>query len=185
MNNSKVAYSVMFACTPFQVLPVYILFRAKNLWQSWVMNGPKHARYGVTKNGWFNEESFTDTFNTIFRVHWAEKLDGPKVMIGDNLASHFSIEVLQKCIELEIRFVTLPTNSTHLTQVLVRYTYCNQMHVLLDGRVTNQSPANPWHSMQNKEARLYPYHDLAHRKQFSQLDFEDGVVCVSEALLIV
>ena len=43
---------------------------------------------------------------------------GPKVVMGDNLSSHFSDEVLKLCKQHNIRFVCLPPNSTHITQPL-------------------------------------------------------------------
>jgi len=39
-------------------------------------------------------------------------------MIGDNLASHISLAVIEKCKDYNIRFILLPPNSTHLCQPL-------------------------------------------------------------------
>lgn len=39
-------------------------------------------------------------------------------MIGDNLASHLSLEIIKKCEENNIAFIFLPPNSTHLCQPL-------------------------------------------------------------------
>lgn len=39
-------------------------------------------------------------------------------MIGDNLSSHLSIDLIRECKEKDIHFVFLPANSTHLTQPL-------------------------------------------------------------------
>ena len=36
------------------------------------------------------------------------------MILGDNLASHFSEEVLTKCKDFNITFVCLPSNSTHM-----------------------------------------------------------------------
>ena len=41
-----------------------------------------------------------------------------KVLIGDNLSSHINQAVIDQCTELNIAFVCLPANSTHLTQPL-------------------------------------------------------------------
>ena len=38
--------------------------------------------------------------------------------LGDNLASHFDSEVLELCEKHKIKFITLPPNSTHITQPL-------------------------------------------------------------------
>jgi hypothetical protein len=40
------------------------------------------------------------------------------VLIGDNLGSHLSISVIEKCQELNIRFVLFLANSTHMCQPL-------------------------------------------------------------------
>ncbi|XP_034241768.1 uncharacterized protein LOC117645575 [Thrips palmi] len=49
---------------------------------------------------------------------WARALDGPKVVIGDNVSSHFSKNVFELCAENDIKFVCLPPNATHLLQPL-------------------------------------------------------------------
>ena len=59
---------------------------------------------------------FTDWFETMFLPH-AKCLEGRKVLIGDNLASHFT-EVLHLCELNNISFVCLPANSTHICQTL-------------------------------------------------------------------
>lgn len=41
-----------------------------------------------------------------------------KVLIGDNLGSHISLHVMELCREYNVRFIFLPSNSTHLTQPL-------------------------------------------------------------------
>jgi len=45
-------------------------------------------------------------------------LVGTKVLIGDNLASHLSINVINLCRTNGVKFVLLPPNSTHLCQPL-------------------------------------------------------------------
>ena len=45
-------------------------------------------------------------------------LRGKKVLIGDNLSSHLSAEIIQKCEENKIAFCFLPSHSTPLLQPL-------------------------------------------------------------------
>ena len=45
-------------------------------------------------------------------------MEGKKILIGDNLSSHFSQEVLKSAEENNVSFVCLPANSTHLLQPL-------------------------------------------------------------------
>ena len=47
-----------------------------------------------------------------------KKLDGKKVLIGDNLSSHMNPDVVKAYEENNIAFICLPPNSTHLTQPL-------------------------------------------------------------------
>lgn len=61
--------------------------------------------------------SFEDWFEKII-LPWATALDGPKVVIGDNLSSHLSVQIIKLCRENNIRFRFLPLNATHLTQPL-------------------------------------------------------------------
>ena len=49
---------------------------------------------------------------------WAKKTEGTKVVIGDNLSSHFDPESIKMCIENNIRFVGLIPNSTDKCQPL-------------------------------------------------------------------
>lgn len=41
-----------------------------------------------------------------------------EVLVGDNLASHFSKEVVEAAVANNIYFTALPPNSTHITQTL-------------------------------------------------------------------
>lgn len=48
-----------------------------------------------------------------------KKREGPKFLIGDNSAFHLSVDIIKICSENQIRFIFLPSNSTHITQPLV------------------------------------------------------------------
>ncbi|CAK1590184.1 unnamed protein product [Parnassius mnemosyne] len=60
---------------------------------------------------------FMDWFTTIV-IPWAQRLEGPKLVIGDKLSSHINVDVVELCERHNIRFVLLQPNSTHLTQPL-------------------------------------------------------------------
>lgn len=62
-------------------------------------------------------DTFTDWFELSFLPH-AKRLPGRKVLLGDNLSSHFTDSVLRRDEENKIAFVCLTKNSTHLTQPL-------------------------------------------------------------------
>lgn len=131
MNSTKTSISVMFAgSADGTILPPYVVYKAANMWTSWAKDGPqrfplcenrqccrKGSRFNRTSHGWFDSSTFTDWFKTCLLPH-LHTLQGPKVVIGDNLSSHFTTEILNLCKDNDIRFVCLPPNSTHLCQPL-------------------------------------------------------------------
>lgn len=118
INSTKSSISIMFAaCADGTLLPPYTVYKSKHLHESWRIGGPKGARFNRSPSGWFDSLCFDDWVKSIALPYFS-KLSGPKVLIGDNLSSHFSTDSIKLCKENNIRFVFLPNNSTHLTQPL-------------------------------------------------------------------
>jgi len=111
------------------LLPLYIIYKANDIWQSWTENGSKGfpccdqpccacgSRYNRTPHGWIDGVTFQDWVFLSF-LHHAKRLPGKKVLIGDKLSSHIQQEVIIECERSHISFVCFPKNSTHLTQSL-------------------------------------------------------------------
>ena len=119
INGTKASTSLMLAGTAAgHVLPVYVVYKSDNLWSTWTEGGPPRARYNRIKSGWFENVTFVDWFKTI-ALPYCTRLEAgsKKVLIGDNLWSHFSNEVLDLC-ENNINFICMPPNATHLCQPL-------------------------------------------------------------------
>ena len=117
-DHSKSAISVMFCgSADGKLLPPYVVYKAGNLYDSWCKGGPKGTRYNVTKSGWFDMPVFEDWFENSFLPE-VRRLEGKKVLTGDNLASHISTNVIELCKQHNIEFVCLPPNSTHILQPL-------------------------------------------------------------------
>ena len=89
--------------------------KSKHLWTTWTKGGPQNTRYNRNKSGWFDITTFADCFEFSFIPH-CRTLNGRKVMIGDNLSSHFSIRLLELSEQSNIAFVCLTPNSTHVLQ---------------------------------------------------------------------
>lgn len=118
LNVTKSNISVMFSVSASgALLPPYIIYKAKNLYAGWTENGPIGARYASTSHGWIDGVSFSDWFQSII-LPYRKKHPGKFAMIGDNLSSHFTEEVIRLALENDIQFVFLPPNSTHITQPL-------------------------------------------------------------------
>ncbi|CAH1959591.1 unnamed protein product [Acanthoscelides obtectus] len=129
-NFTKSATTIMMCGSASGVLlPPYIIYKSEKMWLQWTENGPKGnpccnqrccasgARYNRTSHGWMDAQTFTEWFTSTFLPH-AKQLEGRKILLGDNLSSHFTDEVLRLCEQNNIAFVCLPKNSTHLTQPL-------------------------------------------------------------------
>ena len=93
-----------------KMLPPYVVYKAECLCENCVHGGPAGTRYNRSKSGWFDSVCSTDWFETTF-LPAARKLSGTKVIIGDNLSSHFTPEVLQLAARHDISFVCIPKNS--------------------------------------------------------------------------
>ena len=121
-NTSKIMYSVMFCVSgDGKMLPPYTVFKSPNgaLYDVWCEGGPPGGAYGANKSGWFDQDKFNGWFRSLFLRHIRTlPHEEPKVLIGDNLAAHFSPYVIAKCEEHNVRFVFLPENSTQLLQPL-------------------------------------------------------------------
>lgn len=117
-NFSKSSTSIMVCGNAEgKCLPLYVVYKAENMWTTWTENGPEGTRYNRTKSGWFDSSVFEDWFEFSF-LKDVRNDNGPIVLIGDNLSSDISFKVLQLCEENNISFICLPPNTTHITQPL-------------------------------------------------------------------
>jgi hypothetical protein len=117
-NHGKEAITVMIAGSAGgDILPPYVIYKAKHMYDAWRENGPDGAVYAVSPHGWIDQFLFCDWFKKIC-VPYLKSKPGKKVVIGDNLHSHFSEEVFRLCAKYETEFVCLPVNSTHKLQPL-------------------------------------------------------------------
>ena len=118
INTTKSSISIMYAGTAAgHLLPPYVVYKAEHLWDTWTVGGPAGTRFNRSRSGWFDLVCFEDWFLTVV-VPYVRHIDGVKVLIGDNLSSHFSKKVLQECDRYNIKFVCLPPNATHILQPL-------------------------------------------------------------------
>ena len=116
--SSKQAISVMFCGNAAgQFLPPMTVYKSKNLYAEWTRNGSQSALYDHSLSGWFDASLFEKWFFGLF-LNAVKDTPGTKIMLGDNLASHFSERVLKACEENNIKFVSLLPNAKHLLQPL-------------------------------------------------------------------
>ena len=118
IQHSKAAISIMYCGSATGIfLPPMVVYKAKNCYAEWMTGAPRGTIFDNTTSGWFDARCFERWFRDIFLVHTRNQ-PGRKVLIGDNLASHFTAPVIQGCIDNDIHFVCLVPNATHLLQPL-------------------------------------------------------------------
>ncbi|KAJ2937287.1 hypothetical protein O0L34_g19527 [Tuta absoluta] len=130
MNFSKSSTTVMVCgSADGTLLPPYVIYKSTHLYDTWKERGivgapcceesccSRGSRYNRTTSGWIDAPTFRDWLMTCFLPH-AKRLEGRKVLIGDNLSSHFDDDVIAVCEANNISFVCLVPNSTHLCQPL-------------------------------------------------------------------
>ena len=70
-----------------------VVYKAKFLYDGWVSGGHNGAIYDSTDSGRFDGRTFKRCFKELFLSNLNG--DGPFAIIGDNLGSHFSEEVME------------------------------------------------------------------------------------------
>ncbi|CAG4943470.1 unnamed protein product [Parnassius apollo] len=79
LNSTKGAISLMFSVTANgSLLPIYVVYKAENLYSEWIQGGPRGTMYNRTRSGWFDSFVFEDYFNTTI-MDWAKSLPVKKV----------------------------------------------------------------------------------------------------------
>lgn len=90
VNFTKSAVTIMLCVSASgDILPPYVVYKAKEMWDSWREGGPKGSpccekrccskgtRYNRSQHGWFDAVCFTDWFKTTFLPH-AKLIEGKK-----------------------------------------------------------------------------------------------------------
>lgn len=94
MNQTKSATSLMFAASADGILlPTYVIYKSAHLYDTWTEGGPSGTRYNRTPSGWIDGQCFLEWYSKIIIPH-CKRLDRKKIIIGDNLSSHLSPEVI-------------------------------------------------------------------------------------------
>lgn len=120
-EHSRTSISIMICGTAKGILlPPMVVYKAQHLYENWTTGGPAGTVYEVTPSGWFDMTTFEKWFFDILipHINANSSPEETKVVIGDNLASHFSPRVVEAAIANNIYMTPLPPNSTHLMQPL-------------------------------------------------------------------
>ena len=119
MQHSKSCVTILFCGNAVGTfLSPMVVYKSQNLYAEWTRGGPPGTVYDNTQSGWFDSRCFERWFTDIFLVQTRSDGEGKRVLLGDNLASHFTPQVIESSIENNIVFICLVPNLTHLLQPL-------------------------------------------------------------------
>jgi hypothetical protein len=108
LNSSKTSTLLMYCgSTAGELLPPFVVYKAKSVWSTWTQGSPRGTRYDATPSGWFDTRTFEEWFIELLLPR-LKKLEGRKAIIGDNLSSHINSDVLRVCWENNIAFHRTP-----------------------------------------------------------------------------
>jgi len=99
------------------ILARTVVYKSQNCYNEWTIGDPNGTLYDNTLSGWFDSRCFERWFKELFPPHVSDK-PGLKVIIGNNLASHFTPQVTESSVANNIAFTCLIPNSTHILQPL-------------------------------------------------------------------
>ena len=100
MQHSKSALSVMFCGSASGTfLPPMVIYKTKHVKEEWMRGGtPGGAIYDCSPSGRLDSRTFTRWFKDVFLPNTSH-LVGRRMILGDNVASHFEPGVIALCEE--------------------------------------------------------------------------------------
>ncbi|KAJ8935120.1 hypothetical protein NQ318_009141 [Aromia moschata] len=92
-EHSRASISIMVCGNANgDLLPPMVVYKALNIYENWTQSGPVGTKYASRASGWFDMNLFEMWFFSILLPHVeaTREAGDTVVLLGDNLASHFS-----------------------------------------------------------------------------------------------
>lgn len=112
-----------------KLLPLYVVYQGKNLYEAWTKDGPTNTAYNTSAKGWMEAPLFLDWFRKIFLQHTRDVSDKTRLLVFYGHASHLSLELVQEAKRHNIVLLRLPAHMTHYLQPLDRAVFFVQFQI--------------------------------------------------------
>ena len=100
-------------------LPLYIVYKGKNLMTAHTQGGPRDTRYSMSDSGWMEGANFVEWFRNDFLPAVEDiRHTGPVVLFLDGHQSHTTHGLVEEARDKGIVLYTFPPHTTHLLQPL-------------------------------------------------------------------
>ena len=134
------------SCATGTVLPPFVVLDRQSLHPSYACGEVPGTHYGMSSNGWMNQELFQGWFTHVFLECIPPKR--PVILLMDGHSSHYCPETIRMAAEHQVVLFALPPNTTHITQPLDRACFaplkvewreeCHRFQTLNPGKVINR-----------------------------------------------
>lgn len=114
-NSTKASISIMIYGSGIWIIaPPYVAYNTEGAYYIWTEGGPFETRLSWAISGWFNARMFKDIQGLIWKILAPnfEKQSDVKVLIGNNLRSHFNYQVVSRSELSNAIFAALLFNAT-------------------------------------------------------------------------
>ena len=117
---AKNNYTVLFCGNAAGIfLPPLTIYKARHLYDTWVMDGVKGAAYSNSESGWMMSHNFEGWFTHIFVPYVQRVCLGHKIVLTyDGHNSHITYNTTKMAIDNNITLLCLPPHSSHALQPL-------------------------------------------------------------------
>lgn len=100
-----------------KVFPPYILYKAKNLYDSWCVGGPYGAGYSTTDSGWMEGTTLASWFEKRFLYH-VRHIKKPILVLFDGHSSHITVDLITTAKAHDVHLLCMPPHCSHVLQPL-------------------------------------------------------------------
>ena len=98
------------------MLPPMVIFKGERFNHDWVKGEVPNTLYGMSPNGWIDQELFTEWLQKLFIPNIPSTR--PVLLLLDGHSSHFNPEAIRIAAEANIIIFCLPPHTTHVAQPL-------------------------------------------------------------------
>ena len=99
-----------------QTLPPMVIFKGERFNHEWSVGEVPDTLYGMSENGWIDQELFFYWFGNIFLKRIPSQR--PVILLCDGHSSHYSPEVITRAATHGVVLFCIPPNTTHVAQPL-------------------------------------------------------------------
>lgn len=118
-TGGKAMYTVLFCVSATgQYMAPLVVYKGKNLYDTWIKGGPDGACYAVSPSGWMQDDVFEKWIEHFIKNIKKINVKLPVLLTFDGHGSHLTYGTVKQALDNQIIIVCLPPNTSHALQPL-------------------------------------------------------------------